>query len=168
MVSMLGRNPNEKGQAAIFDTVSAIMAKHGYKRDGQTWRKENAETVSVLELQESDWGRSYYVNAAVGLKACDLPDRPQEHQCHIRARLDCLAGSSDELTSAFDLENKKLTERDRRERVALALEAVALPFLHRLSSREGIERFVRSDEAAHVLISKRLRTCVAPGNDTGY
>jgi hypothetical protein len=42
---------------------------NGFIRKGTTLRRDQAETIAVVNLQGSQWGGRYYVNVALWLKA---------------------------------------------------------------------------------------------------
>ena len=79
---------------------------NGFTRKGTTLRRDQAETIAVVNLQGSQWGGRYYVNVALWLKVLgDSDPFPFEHQCHLRTRLSHLVPDERELLELLDMEN---------------------------------------------------------------
>ena len=80
---------------------------NGFIRKGTTLRRDQAETIAVVNLQGSQWGGRYYVNVALWLKTLggDSDSLPYEHQCHLRTRLGYLVPDERELLELLDMAN---------------------------------------------------------------
>jgi hypothetical protein len=60
----------------------------GYKKYNQTWRKNNKESISVFNVQKSQWDDcSFYVNVGVYYKKLGNDLKPTENLCHVQSRI---------------------------------------------------------------------------------
>jgi hypothetical protein len=91
---------------AVQTTLDRFARDAGFTKKSGTWYRRNPDTIALLQLQKSQWGRQYYVNFALWLLALGDADRPKEPQCHIRTRLSRLVPPQDEprLEQLLDLD----------------------------------------------------------------
>jgi hypothetical protein len=69
--------------------VHPLLKADGFKRSGATWRREQGESIAVLNIQKSQWGGGhYYVNLGAYFHALGDELSPTENKCHVRVRLD--------------------------------------------------------------------------------
>jgi hypothetical protein len=114
-------------KSAIIQTVDKVLRAHGFSKSGATWHRDEEETTLVVNLQKSQYSDKFYVNLAVWLKALGNETNPKEHKCHIRGRLDAVAGDAAE--TLFDCENTTLSDVDRAKAIESSLTDHAIPFL---------------------------------------
>jgi len=102
-------------------------AAFGSKKAG-SWYRRSDETIVVLNLQKSNYGLSYYVNAAIWLLAAGPAQSPKPSQCHIQTRLERLvpAESRDRLEALLNLESP-IEEEARREELLAQFHQHLLP-----------------------------------------
>jgi hypothetical protein len=68
--------------------VGPLLKSHCFKKSGATWRREQAESIAVFNVQESSWGGgAYYVNLGVFFRAIGTEVAPTENRCHVQVRL---------------------------------------------------------------------------------
>ena len=125
--------------------IDSVLKPLGFKKSGRTWRRENAETIALANLQGSSFGGSPYLNLGIFLKT-DGSTAPKEQECHIRWRPLTTDGGA--LPSA-------------PADIQLLVREVAVPWLTTLSSREGIAGLVQSNAAADFLIHRKVRDWLA-------
>ena len=107
------------------------------KRSG-AWYRANPQTWTVVQLQKSQYGQSYYVNVGFWLRVAGDDHPPPEHHFHIRIRLNALLPDpGDEVEELLDLENG-IPEPARRERLTQILRDMLQPFLERGSTLAGL------------------------------
>jgi hypothetical protein len=70
-------------------TLAPLLSAHGFKRSSATWRRDQGESIAVLNVQKSSWGGgTYYVNVGVYFRALGPEAAPTENRCHVRTRLE--------------------------------------------------------------------------------
>jgi hypothetical protein len=91
----------------LTDILGRQLKPAGFKRTADTWHLRNDDTILVLNLQKSPYGRQYYINIAAWLNALGAADVPKAHTCHIRCRWEDLVPNANEkhLEKLLDLEN---------------------------------------------------------------
>jgi hypothetical protein len=99
----------------IVRSVDEVLLGSGFKKCGATWQRTTSETISVISLQKSRWGDSYYLNHGIWLAVLGNVANPKVHQCHLTKRL-----SGAKLEAALDLQTE-LSEAERRKTVRSAL-----------------------------------------------
>ena len=73
----------------FIKAVSPLLKSHGFKKSNATWRKEQAESIAVFNVQKSSWGGGrYYVNIGVYFNEFGSDTVPTENKCHVQVRLD--------------------------------------------------------------------------------
>lgn len=77
----------------FIEAIAPMFKQAGFKKTRSTWHKDYPETIAVFNVQASQWGADFYLNAGVYLKALGHECTPPEHHCHLRLRLD-MAGKS--------------------------------------------------------------------------
>ncbi len=68
--------------------LSPLLRERGFKKSSMTWRKDQGESVAVLNVQRSQWDKAdYYVNLGLYFRALGEDKSPTENKCHVRVRL---------------------------------------------------------------------------------
>ncbi|KSV75941.1 hypothetical protein N185_15965 [Sinorhizobium sp. GW3] len=129
-------------------TLDELLKDYGFKPKGNSWYFRAEETISIVNLQKSQYGDQYYVNFAVVFRALMGDEFPKERHGHIRFRLDDVISQdlSGQLSDVLDLESQ-LTEQARRELFA----GIVRPALEILARCES------PIEIAHALKDRQLR-----------
>lgn len=127
----------EANSEAVKNGFDRALKEGGYKKKGNTWRKETEETVLVANLQKSAWGPQFYINLGVLIKELDNIPNPTENKCHLRERLEEKEGT-DGLKAALNAENGDLTPTERESAVYKAVKGIGIPFLELCKSLSGL------------------------------
>ena len=135
----------------IQGCIGPFLQPQGYQRKGSSWYFDAPEAILVVNLQKSQWGRQYYVNLAVWLKALGDAVSPKENHCHIRSRL---AGAKTE--QALDLSDTSLTDELRQKALLSALKRRGLPLLHSCSTVQGVKTMLRVGKLDDALVTKSV------------
>ena len=136
---------------AITQAIHEVVAAEGFTRDGTTWNYDGEETILVVNLQGSRWGKNSYINLAVWVKALGRSKAPKEHVCHIRTRL-----SGEKLEGALDEEDPSLSDEERLRTISSAVKTRGLAFLKSCATVKGIKRVHRSGRLKYALASRQL------------
>jgi hypothetical protein len=119
---------NTKELQRLFD---AVLGPAGFQRRKETWYRMNEDTITLVNLQKSQWGGQYYVNLGVYLRDLGQSKSPPEYQCHIRARLTAIAGDERAaIEEALDLEASGIPIKQRGDVLRRGLADIAVPFLN--------------------------------------
>lgn len=118
----------------------------GFKKaKSDTWIRRNPDTVSVLNVQKSNYGHQYYINVALWLNALGDVESPPEHSCPIRFRWellipqDCVSQKT-----LLDLEDTSMTDPERTMHIASILERYVLPFFSQTATLDGLRTTYRA------------------------
>jgi hypothetical protein len=69
--------------------IGPLLKSHRFKKSGATWRREQAESIAVFNVQKSSWGGgTYYLNLGVYFRAIGTESAPTENRCHVQVRLE--------------------------------------------------------------------------------
>jgi hypothetical protein len=120
--------------------IARVLKPLGYRKRGATWHLDREDVISVVNLQKSQWGDDLYLNLGIYLKRGGEELRPAEARCHVRCRLTSLAACE--------------MPRDP-ETLGSLVKKVAVPWLDRLSTREGLVQFLRSEESRACFVEAR-------------
>lgn len=146
---------NTKELEAVFDSV---LTPAGFRRHKDTWYKTNEDTITLVNIQKSQWGGQYYVNLAVYLRDLGKATSPAEHQSHIRLRLASISGSdTPAVEEALDLERAPVPTEQRKSVLARVLSTVALPFLVERSTLPRLRELHAAGQLGPVLVTKATR-----------
>ncbi|WP_435009047.1 DUF4304 domain-containing protein [Tundrisphaera lichenicola] len=137
---------------ALFDKT---LHDHGFKKASGSWYFDGPETVLVANLQKSQYGSCFYINLGVWLKAIGEAATPKEHHCHVRIRLESLAG--EEFSKALDMEASTVFEEDRKMIIVTGIVKVAIPWLEACNSLDGIREMLHEGRLSRALVHRGIR-----------
>lgn len=142
----------------LEEVVDRALSPAGFRRRKDTWYKTNEDTITLINLQKSQWGGQYYLNLAVYLRYLGKATSPSENQSHIRVRLVSLVGTeAPALEIALDLERRDISTGDRHTVLTQALTRVALPFLADRSALPRLRELYARGELGPVLVTRVTR-----------
>jgi len=157
-----------------LDAVKRIFfgwgREHGFARRSNELARPPGETTVMLELQRSDYSRSYYVN--IGIAITDLHEAPVTHfgLADIDLRVGSLDSSRDpellqashkELRELLDMEND-LDEGAREAGLIRRLDQL-LPILDAASTLDGLRKLYRDGCLTRSLMGKEARALLSEG-----
>ena len=94
------------GRDVVRATFDEFVRSSGLSRRSKSWYRRTDETIVVLTLTRSPWGRQYFLAVGVVLRALDADENPKDKDAPIRSRLDRLVPSELEhrVNDLLDLE----------------------------------------------------------------
>ena len=123
----------------LTDAIGKSLKSAGFKKKSDTWFLTTEETISILNLKKSDFGRQYYVNIGVWLKCIGQTDIPKDYKCHIRFRWTSLIPQDQkQLERLLDLDNESLSDVDRQCEIIRLFEGHLLPFFSVAKTLDGL------------------------------
>lgn len=124
--------------------LKPLMKQLGFKKAGPTWHRRKDIGIQVLNIQGSQWDKSFYLNLGVYFLAIGSEEKPKEYQCHIRQRLcqltDDLQGCND--TLSFDSDRAPET---RAKALSHLVGKFGVPWLQQLTSVEGARTYLSAN-----------------------
>jgi hypothetical protein len=110
----------------------------GFSKRSSSWYRSGSDVVTVLNLQRSQYGPKYYINIGLWLVALGEATTPKEHHCHVRTRLELLAGDAREtLEKLLDI-GSPMDDEARASEIAAFLEVHLAPILKATVSLESL------------------------------
>jgi len=119
----------------------------GFKRKGNIWFVETSDCLAFLQLRQSTWGGGiYYLDIGLVLKGMyTTPKMTSEHGI-LAWEVKFLLPSEDMLRRATTLSDDSLTSTEKDAVIVDALR-VAIPFIKRISTIEGIRAELTTNKA---------------------
>ena len=87
---------------AVQRVFDAYARDAGLEKKAGSWYRRGQETITVIDLQKSNYGLRYYVNIGVWMLGVEPATFPTENRCHIRTRIDPAVDGFLILTDADD------------------------------------------------------------------
>ena len=147
--------------------ISEALKTEGFSRNGDTWVCDDSEAILLVHLQKSNFGKQYYLGLGIYMKRLgghNVVETPlKEHQCHVRIRIDSLAGARKEWNPILDLDDTTLARGERQSRVDALIRRFALPWLRTCGTREGLRIAQQNGLLQAALVDKRVRDAINSG-----
>lgn len=105
--------------------------------------RQSPDVIQVIDLQRSNYGRPYYVNLGIALKALGAKNVPREEQCHIRVRLDSVPDVAADVARFLDLD-QPMDPDERINSLELAAGPPIRAFVDVTASIPGLRAVYRS------------------------
>lgn len=140
--------PSEENKKLQLALAPALKTR-GFTKERATWRKPNAGSICVLNLQGSQWGPSFYVNLGVYFRALGTKNSPTEYHCHLRARLTDLVSERERVNDLLDFE-KTIPPEVRFKELEEAILSHGIPWLDRVSTIPGARGYCLDAKAPRV------------------
>jgi len=131
----------------MSDAFGKPLKSAGFKKKkGDTWYLAKDETILVLNLQKSNYGKQYYVNLAVWLISLGDAEAPSEHQCHVRLRWGALIPEEQKrIERLLNLEDLSISDEARIIAIGELLQKYVLPFFSKVGSLAGLQSLYRTN-----------------------
>jgi hypothetical protein len=140
----------------VSEAVGPLLKRLGFKKERLTWRREEAESILVINFQHSQWSDLYYINLGVFFRALDSKDNPGSHQCHLQARLDAIARDPELLLAASDFASHSVGPVDRATILQSEVFECAVPWLRkRATLQDAREALIQGTAGTMVFATLR-------------
>ena len=137
---------------ALFDKT---LREQGFKKAAGSWYSDRPETVLVANLQKSQYGYIFYINLGIWLKAIGEAVTPKEHHCHVRIRLESVAGEG--ISKALDMGDSTVVEEGRKMIIVNGIVDVAIPWLEACNSLDGIRKMLHEGRLSRAIVLREIR-----------
>src|SRR5258708_17263146 len=122
----------------IQQTLDAFGTRAEMLKKSGTWYRSTDEVIKAVNLQKSQYGPSYYVNAGWSLRSLGDVKFPKDHQWHVSIRLESLAAErADEVMELMDLKSG-IPEGERSQRLQELFASEFRPVCDRTLSMRGL------------------------------
>ena len=154
-------NPNQSTQLPdIFVArVDEILAKHLFRKDKYYWRRISPQTITVIYLQKSSWGSSFYFNIGVYIKELEHPykNRPGMGDMHASARLEEIAKLNAGTGLPVSLDGPEDKNAMMIEKTIRALIDIGIPIVEQLGTLDGVKAVLNSCPEFKVQLQASLK-----------
>ena len=132
-------------QKQLANAIKPLMKDAGFKKKAFNWYRKIDDVVQVLNIQGSQWSKFMYIN--LGIYFLDLGSKvqPPAYECHIRERLNGITTDLSRYNELCDFENT-IPDLQRYQEIAELIQGVALPWLERCSSKEGVKKYLQDEK----------------------
>lgn len=137
--------------------LAPALKAAGFRKAGATWRKTNATTIRVFNLQGSQWGPSFHINLGVYFRALGDDESPNEAVCHLRLRLSELVPDRRRCGELLNFE-APIPEAVRAREVEALVVGHALPWLEALSTIPGAREYCSIERPSRPWMTKEAAT----------
>jgi Domain of unknown function (DUF4304) len=143
-------------QLALEDVLSPA----GFSSKGDSWFRRMDETVEVVNLQKSQYGRQYYLNYGIWFRALGEESFPKEERCHIRLRAGAIVSSEAQLGRLLNLESG-VADVERRSEFANLLTREFLPFADACRTVKGIRSHLEAGRLKKAMVHVRAKALLS-------
>jgi hypothetical protein len=139
-----------------------VLGPAGFARKGDSWFRKTSDVVEVVNLQKSQYGRQYYLNYALWLRALGEESFPKEEKCHIRMRATAMVSSDSvaDLGRLLDLESS-VADTERRSRFAILLTQELLPFADTCRTVHGLRSLLQAGRLKKAMVHVRAKALLS-------
>lgn len=132
----------------------------GFTRRSGDLFKHSDQVVALLDLQRSDYGRSYYINVGFALNQLHGGAVDKFGLCDIRLRAEALIGDADELLRLLDLETA-LDEDAREIELRRVFEERLVPAVDTGLTIDGLRQLEAAGQLGRGFVRKQARAVLA-------
>jgi hypothetical protein len=126
--------------------IAPVLKATGYTKESATWRRSRPPFIHVLNIQGSQWSRSFYFNLGIYITDLGSLNRPKEYECHVRQRLDSLVPERKRFLQLCDFE-QDLSEEQRGTELRRIITVYAVPWLDQMSSLDHLRQYILREKA---------------------
>ena len=137
--------------------LKPLLKDFGFNKKGPTWHRDSSLAIQVLNIQGSQWSKSFYINLGVFYKEFGEKEKPNEYECHVRERLCALVDDLENCNCLLDFENTLLAE-DRKNQLTNLISLSAISWLGKCSSPEGAKEYLLNLQRRSLQISEETRS----------
>lgn len=128
-------------KAQLVAVFAPALKLHGFKKRGASWYRINDLAVQVVNVQQSQFARWFFINLGVGVFSLGCKPFPPEYECHIRSRLDHFHDPS-RLQALLDFHKREFYPPDAEVVLAILLKQ-GVPWLEKCSTEAGFAEEAR-------------------------
>lgn len=134
----------------------APFERAGFAHKGQSWYLDGKDAIIVINLQHSDWGKWYFVNMGIWLKAFGTASFPQFNHCHLYYRIeDFFPQNREEIVLGCSLEAR---DPQMLPRLVKFIENSLVSFLYECTQESKLREMMAQGSLNNGLVLKEARS----------
>jgi hypothetical protein len=145
----------------LRDWLRRLLKPAGFTEVGALWVRTCPEVTQVVGLQKSNFGRQYYINVGIAIRALGIPEPIKEELCHIRIRVEALLDAASPVSQLLDMD-QPLNPEAREERLDLTVSPAIGGFLASSRDIDGLKRLMSSGILSGAFVHRRARDILGP------
>lgn len=126
-----------KPQDLLVAELAPILREAGFRKERSTWRRAEAETILVLNLQKSNWAENFFINLGVYFRMLGPEENPPSHRCHLNCRAERIPQAMPFLSRALDFYPPTDVSEEERRSAIREIAGHALIWLRARSTVDG-------------------------------
>jgi|APSaa5957512622_1039677.scaffolds.fasta_scaffold25808_3 hypothetical protein len=146
--------PSEE-QKQLVNALKPLLKQHGFRKQGATWHRQVPGYIQVVNVQGSQWSKTFYINLGVYITQLGDKETPPEYDCHIRNRVNDLAQDRRRYIALVDMEND-IPPDTRLPELLAVVEQYAIPWLEKYSNLDGIKDWITGEQPHGLPVSKAV------------
>jgi len=146
--------PSEENKA-LQSVLAPLMKAHGYRKSGATWHGVSSAFIRVLNIQGSQFGKYFFINLGIFIRALGENPKPKEYDCHVRQRLSGLVSDGGDVFAVLDFQND-MPWGEREQALRNLVQDHALPWLEKKSDIEEIRNYLTREKLHGLPVGKEV------------
>jgi len=139
----------------LVKAIAPTLKSHGFKKKDATWHRLQNGFIQTINVQGSQWGKSFYLNLGIYITALGNEIAPPEYHCHIRNRVGNVVENLARYNELLDFENSIPNELRYRELLVI-IETKAIPWLVEFSEHKRIVAWITGEQPLGLPILKSV------------
>lgn len=139
----------------LLQALSPTLKAHGFRKKDSTWRRTRDGFIQIINVQGSQWSRSFYLNLGIYIEAIGAKATPLEFDCHIRNRADNLVEDHRQYQQLLDFEVSISPEVRFRELNEI-IEKRVIPWLDEFSTDQRIRDWITDGQEQDLGVVKKV------------
>lgn len=90
-------------QQELIEQIKPLLKAMGFKKHNQTWVLDNKDTAIVFNIQNSQFGDSYYINIGTYIKKIGSAKTPSISSCQVWDRINANFQGASQVVDAISL-----------------------------------------------------------------
>lgn len=140
----------------IHEFLAEAAIPNGFIKINGSWYYTGIEAILIISPQKSQYGNQYYINLGVYFRSLGEKNTPKVSECHINGRVDAILQGYDakNFEAALDFENSAVDYLQRKGVIVQTLRDVAIPFLVRCMTPDGVRAAKANGELRQLGVMK--------------
>jgi hypothetical protein len=143
----------------LIKLIDSLLTSHGFIKKKDTWYNNTKDCICFFSFGKSDLGGGQY-NHVFGsfLKELhvDLDEFPKFNMNDLKYNLHEFYGKT-AVTEVFNLENRAFVNDEREQLISKYMEQAAIPFLKKVSTKDGILKALKDHPDLKFFCKVRLK-----------
>ncbi|QDT91095.1 hypothetical protein Pan161_27500 [Gimesia algae] len=147
----------------LTQAIQAELKPHGFQRKGANWYLFSETMITVLNLQKSQYGATYFLNLGFWLQQIEHNDFPREYQCHVRTRASSLwpegshrpEAGAPRIADLLNIDEYSCDDGKRLEQISQFVAEKLVPVLKAGVTLEGLNQLLAEHDEFQITLAAR-------------